>query len=418
MRFEAGGIFLKTDFYHELVWKRFIRMPYGHVLDYTDSEGTVYIPMAEECEKAMPNPLGWWTPIENGAFFTGLYTYALLEKYKKDRNEKTAREIGVLVNGLFLLQDIGTVEGFIARGVAEDGKSHFPISSEDQFVPWVLALYAYYKSDLCKCKEQVKDRLLRALTAVREYGWKIPCDVRGLYRDEWADAKGWRGISKLLFCARVIFELTGDEEDLWLFERLAAESPQDCIFTRLEIVSQGYAHDMIAYLGIKQSWICVCAHLAIRELLALDARHGEYYKTGLYNNGVTALLNIDEMKTYDNNKDGFDINWRVLNPLWEDYGENVKKGVEIAVREYSYWAREIVPHRHMEHEVLGNALFAAWIAITCGEKKISDAAVRKLKANSGYIDWEHLHLSYAFAAESGLIFADVSGTSPAIAQKK
>ena len=74
----------------------------------------------------------------------------LMEKYEKNKDEKTAREIDILIKGMFLLQDVGTVEGFIARGVADDGKAHYPFSSEDQFTPFVIALYSYYKSDLCK----------------------------------------------------------------------------------------------------------------------------------------------------------------------------------------------------------------------------------------------------------------------------
>ena len=101
--------------------------------------------------------------------------------------------------------------------------------------------------------------------------------------------------------------------------RIANEHPQDCIYSRLEIVSHGYAHDMVAFLGVKQTWICVCAHLAIRELLFLDAANKEYYKKGLFNNGVTALGVVDDMKKYDNRKDEFHIDWRAMNKLWEYY---------------------------------------------------------------------------------------------------
>lgn len=391
-------------FFHDIVWKRFIRMPYGHLLDYAGKSGEAYYPTAEECKKCMPNPLGWWTPIENGAFFTGLYTYALIEKYHKGKDKKTAEEVNILINGLFLLQDVGQVEGFIARGVADDGKSHYPVSSEDQFTPWVLALYAYYKSDLCAEKEAVKNRLLRALTSVRDCNWKIPCDVKALYRDEWGNSDTWHCVSKMLFCARILFELTQDEKDLLLFNRIANEHPQDCIYSRLEIVSHGYAHDMVAFLGVKQTWICVCAHLAVRELLFLDAANKEYYKKGLFNNGVTALGVVDDMKKYDNRKDEFHIDWRAMNKLWEYYDNDVRKGVEIACRQNEYWEKEIVPHRYMEHAVLGNAVFAAWVAVTCEEKRISEAAAKKLSENLAFVNWDNLHLSYAFAAESALLF--------------
>lgn len=398
---------MEINYFHELVWRRFVRMPYGHVIDYAAPDGTVYIPTAEECEKAIPNPLGWWTPIENGAFFTGLYAYALIAKYNHCKDDQTAEEISVLMNGLFLLQDVGKVAGFIARGVAEDGSSHYPFSSEDQFAPWVLALYSFYRSELCTCKELLKERLLRALTAVRDNGWNIPCDVEGLYYCSWGNTAAWRGVSKLLFCARVIYELTGEEKDLRLYNRLTTGCPTDSVYTRLEIASHGYSHDLIAFLGAKQSWICACAHFALRELLSLDADNRNYFKIGLQSNGITALSVIDDMKKYDNQEGGFDVNWRPINSLWEDYGKDVNKGLAIALREHAHWKKEIVPHRKMEHEVLGNAVFSALIAVTCGEAKIARSAAEKLYFNCEAVDWDNLHLSYAFVVESSMIFADL-----------
>ena len=394
---------MTAEFFHRQVWDRFIRMPYGHLLDYVDVDGKVYIPTKEECEKAIPNPLGWWTPIENGAFFGGIYLCALLKKYKDAPDGQTEKEIEILVNGLFLLQDVGSVGGFIARGVADDGRAHYPFSSEDQFTPWVLGLYSYYNSSLCRDREGVKQRLLRALFAVKGNGWNIPCDVEGLYYCRWGKSTAWRGVTKLLFCARVIYELTGDRGDLDYYENLAEEYPEGSIFSRREIVSHGYSHDLVAFLGTKQNWICACAHLGLGELARLDEKNREFFVAGLKSNGITACKIIDDIKKYDNKQGGFDVNWRRLNPMWEDYGKDVTKGLSIAMKQNGYWLGEVVPHRKMEHEVLGNALFSALIAITCGDEKISALAKSKLCDAVGHVDWEGLHLSYAFVVECGMI---------------
>lgn len=398
---------MDTNFLHKQVWKRFVRMPYGHVLDYADTDGNTCIPTKEECQNAMPNPLGWWTPVENGAFFTGLYVRALIAKYNKDKNQQTAEEIETLIRGLYLLQDVGNVEGFIARGVADDGKAHYPFSSDDQFTPWVLGLYSYYNCELCHDKEAVKERLLRALNAVKARDWDIPCDIEGLNYCSFKNSTAWRGVSKHLFCARVIYELTGDKNDLEYYKELAAGYPEGAIFSRREIASHGYSHDLVAFLGTKQNWICACAHLGLGILAKLDKESREYYRQGTKNNGITALGIIDDIKKYDNEKGGFDINWRRLNPMWEDYNNNVQNGRNIAMRQNVYWLKEVVPHRRMEHEILGNALFSALIAITCGEKKISEKALDKLTSCCKHVDWENLHLSYAFVAECGLIFGDL-----------
>jgi hypothetical protein len=60
----------------------------------------------------------------------------------------------------------------------------------------------------------------------------------------------------------------------------------------------------------------------------------------------------------------------------------------------------------MEHGVLGNALFAAWTAVTCEDERIEKKAIEVLKKEIVKIDWNSLHLSYAFVAESALIYGD------------
>jgi hypothetical protein len=214
-------------------------------------------------------------------------------------------------------------------------------------------------------------------------------------------------VSKHLFCARVIYELTGDEKDLEYYRELAAGYPEGCIFSRREIVSHGYSHDLVALLGTKQNWICTCAHMGLGILAGLDGENSAYYRQGARNNGITTLGIIDDIKKYDNEKDGFDIDWRRLNPLWEDYGKSVPNGRDIAMRQNAYWLKEVVPHRRMEHEILGNALFSALIAVTCGDEKISTLAAKKMKSAIEHVDWESLHVSYAFVAECGMIFADL-----------
>jgi hypothetical protein len=399
---------MKMDqaFFHEIVWRRFVRMPYGHVLDYAGKDGENLYPTAEECARGVPNPRSWGLPIENGAFFTGLYVYTLLEKYRRTKCERTAAEIKILMDGLWLLQDVARVEGFIARGVGEDGVSHYPMGAECQNFPWILAAFAYYNSDLCSDREAVRARLLRVLLALRGYGWDIPCDDEGVfYPMNWAGSAAWRPVTMLLFCARVIYELTGEACDLAAFEQLAEECPDGCVFTRKEILAQGYAQDMITSFG-NQTWICTYTHLAVRELLSLDPKRAEFYRECLYQNGVVALANAKSIQRYDRAVGGFGLDWRVLNDQWESYGGDTEKGTAISSRQFAYWHQHIVPHRNMEHGVLGNALFAAWVAATCEDVRIARRALEIMRAGCADIDWDEVHLSYAFVAESALIFGE------------
>ena len=46
---------------------------HGIITDYRGLKGEIVLPTPEECERNIPNAKGYWTPIENGGFFTGLY---------------------------------------------------------------------------------------------------------------------------------------------------------------------------------------------------------------------------------------------------------------------------------------------------------------------------------------------------------
>ena len=46
----------------------------------------------------------------------------------------------------------------------------------------------------------------------------------------------------------------------------------------------------------------------------------------------------------------------------------------------------------------------AWAAATCEDERIAKKAMEILKEEITKIDWNSLHLSYAFVAESALIF--------------
>ena len=168
-------------FLHEQVFKRFIRMPYGHIMDCADLSGVAVIPTAEECRNYIPSIVAWTTPIADGAMFGGLYLYALCQRYAATPSEALKKDIGVLIRGLLLLCDISDVDGFIARGVADDGVTHYPCSSNDQTGPWILGLYFAMHSDAADAdtKEEIRKRLYRTL--------------RGFYRNDWQFRNEWEG---------------------------------------------------------------------------------------------------------------------------------------------------------------------------------------------------------------------------------
>lgn len=234
---------MTDSFFHNQVWKRFMRLPYGHIVDYTDGEGTVFFPTAEDCKRSVPNAFGRWTPIINGAMFSGLYLSALIRKYTHEPDPQTADEIRL-----------------------------------------------------------------------------------GL---------------------------------LWLAEK--------------------------------------------------DTQNREYYLHACRMNGVAALPFLKRMSDYDNVAEDFSVDWRPLATIWEPFDGTFDTAIDLSNKTSKYWRVNMVPYRKMEHSVLGEALFAAWIAASCPEERIVVSAIEQLRAYSAHVDWDTVHLPYAFVAEGALLFGKTNG---------
>ena len=83
---------------------------------------------------------------------------------------------------------VSDVKGFISRGVSSDGKTHYPIGSEDQTVPWIYGMYMYLKSDIPDAEEKsaVKSKIIEVCLALDANNWNCPCDgkFRGQHHGE------------------------------------------------------------------------------------------------------------------------------------------------------------------------------------------------------------------------------------------
>ncbi|MDZ4796989.1 MAG: hypothetical protein SGI92_02420 [Bryobacteraceae bacterium] len=88
---------------HEEMWARFIDKEYGTVYDYAPFQGKVDLPTAEDCQDLKPNGMAWWTPVENGGFFGGLYLSALCGRWKEQKSARRADEAHTVATGLVRL---------------------------------------------------------------------------------------------------------------------------------------------------------------------------------------------------------------------------------------------------------------------------------------------------------------------------
>lgn len=394
---------MTTEELHFLVWKRFVRMPYGHVLDCADENGEAFIPTGEECRNGIPTIVGWTTSIADCAFFSGLYLYGLCEKYKRDPDERTAKEMSILADGLLLLCRISKTDGFIARGVADDGVSHYPCSSEDQFGPWLLGLRAYLKCGVCddEKKIEIDGCIVRTLKGVIGAGWKIPSELEGQTCGAMTGCQ-WRCCAKLVFAASTAKEygiLTEEE-----YEALLDEVPEGNVYSRLSILSRGFAGDMIRETNLIQFWIYTCGHLSLRESALLDPKHGKTFDEAARANGAAVTRFLRDYKEYNKRKTpDFRHDWRVLIP---EIGkrDTFDEAFADASRLNGLWAGKYNKERNNERGPLAQSVFGIWIAVTSGDEEAVRYGVKCLEEAKTCVDWKNVGHSYPFVLESAGYF--------------
>ena len=122
---------------HAETWRRFID-DHGVMRDYVGE-----LPTPEDCRLGKPNAIGWWSPIENGPMFTGMYLHAMVERARRSGAASDKEQARKLAQGLLKCASVSDVPGFVARGIGSDGNCHYPLSSDDQMQPWFLGLHAY-----------------------------------------------------------------------------------------------------------------------------------------------------------------------------------------------------------------------------------------------------------------------------------
>ena len=157
---------------HYQLWSKFVGND-GIVLDYVGE-----LPNAKDVKDGYPNYLSWWTPIENGAKFTGLYLAAMCRRAEISKSGEDKKKAEKLFSGLMKCASCSDVSGFIARGFASDGRSHYPCGSEDQTIPWLYGMYVYYKSSIASesARAAIREKFMQVCNALEKNKWNCPCD--------------------------------------------------------------------------------------------------------------------------------------------------------------------------------------------------------------------------------------------------
>lgn len=134
---------------------------YDHIVIGKEEE----FPTAAEISLGFPNPGGNTTGMEDGMINGATMLDACLLKYEKEKDNVAAEFARKLVNGMLNCAFSAKSEGFLPRAVSvEDGASHYPDSSRDQYTMFAFGMHRYLRSALCTSDE--KKSIAKAAVAI------------------------------------------------------------------------------------------------------------------------------------------------------------------------------------------------------------------------------------------------------------
>jgi hypothetical protein len=377
--------------------------PQGLLYDYTAADGQVVMPTPEECRAAKPNGLAWWCPIENGAFFTGLWLSALVDRFAATHDPATAERARRAAAGLLRLSTVGEHPAFIARGVAEDGHSHFPGGSDDQTLPWFFGLSRYLDSTIPTPDERrtLVAALVRVGTALRDNQWLAPADPPALGPRGGFASFTPSAAPRLLFMLRVLHRVSGDAAWLDLYRRLRDERPAPGKPSRLEVCADGdliHEHAALQWdfynLWIKGHTAACLAALAQWEEDPAVATH---YRTGLQRVATFAAGRISLGRWDAAKAPVMADDWHQLMPLWREQ-HSMADIVAVAQAQAQEWDR-ISPRKSYELVQMAEPLFACWITILSGDESLVRAYAAEIRAALCRYPWREVRYSTGFPGE-------------------
>jgi hypothetical protein len=382
---------------HDELWRRLIDR-HDVMLDFTDEQGKVEIPTPEECRAGKPNALGWWSPIENGGFFNGLYIDAMIDRWHITQDKADAEKVQRIAQGLMTLASVSEVKGFVARGMATDGKSHYAMGSNDQTGPWLFGLWRYLESELPDKAERLRivAKVIETVEVIIELNWRMPAEAPFKVRGPFARVS-WESSARQLFVLKWMHGLTGDEKWDRMYRQSLHETDGTDKLTRLAVCERG----MFFEHGRRHSWTASIPNACLRALweLETDAALKAAYAKGLQAGANLAMESLPVGLAFNNeDQKKFEPNWRVMNQWWKPQ-QTVEEAVEVAqlqLREY----RKLAPRRNQEVDGVREPAFAAWVVSLAPDKAILQERRAELEKLVAHYRYERLLYSQFFPLEN------------------
>ncbi len=393
---------------HREIWRRFVD-EHGILLDFTDLDGTVNYPTPDECRDGKPNALGWWTPIENGAMFNGLYMDAAIVRWRQSRSSEDAAKARRLMRGLLKLNSLSDVKGFVGRGVSTDGRSHYAMGSNDQTLPWLVGLWRYWESELATPDEKtlIARHLTETITEIERLKWRMPAEApfgsrgsfEGFHFDEAA---------RMLFALKLMHRLTADEKWAKLYRSELERRGGEPLRSKLEQCEAG----MSFWYAKTHNWTSCTAVSALRGLWELesDERLKNAYARGLLASAKLAAESLKLAEQFDpQDRSEFRQDWRAsMLPLWKPQRtENESAALaEQQLREFM----KTSPRRQREAAFIREPTSAAWIVTLCPDAAFVNQHRTAIERVIRRYDYSRVYYSTFFWVEAAALrLPQVSG---------
>lgn len=382
---------------HSEIWRRFIDK-FGVMIDFTALDGSVDLPTPEECREGKPNALGWWSPIENGAMFNGLYMDAAVNRWRHTKSADDAAKARRLMEGLLLLNSISDVRGFIGRGVSTDGKSHYPMGSNDQASPWFLGLWRYLDSGLATEDERKRiiAKVADTTNAIVDLKWAMPAEPPFNRRGSFAGFT-FDSAPRLLFVCKMMHAITGDAKWDAMYRAALSERGGDEKLSRLEVCERG----MVFHYAKYHSWTsctCVGALRALWEMEKDDAVRAAFAR-GLQASADLAFKSLPMAEKFDNaDTSHFETDWRAsMLPLWKPQ-QTEQEAQDLAHAQLKEFMKT-APRRGKETEFVREPTAAAWIVTLAPDAAILKQRAADVERIIAHYDYAKLYYSQFFWVE-------------------
>lgn len=386
---------------HTELWRRFVD-EHNLILDYVGLKGEIVRPTPDDCREMKPSALSWGVPNEDGPMFNGLYLDAACNRWlitRKDEDRVKARR---LIEGLIKVSTIGKTPGFIARGIATDGKTTYTMGSNDQTTPWLYGIWRYVTDGVAKDEAEKKDLVQRFIEQVKvldQNGWKMPTDgPPSKYRGDF-NKPTWEGAPRLLFVMKAMHAFTGDAVWQQRYIEAANEKVGKALRPRLEFCRQGMVFD--PGQGPRHSWTGSEGVICLRALWEMEADPAlkAVYAEGLRHSAELSAKSLELISEFDvNGTEVFNVDWRVMNEAWKPQ-HSEQDAVEVALAGLRLQHADS-PRMHLEKDYLREPCFAAWVVTLCPDREFVMSQRAAIEKVITHYDFSRVYLSQFFPVES------------------